>query len=537
MDPLMQRLRTAIGRVLVAVLLAGLVTTVLPVLADTTTTSTPSMTAVAHADDDEEQVDAGESTADISEQLNDLKSKLAAEKDPEKRRDIEKQMAALISNKLNGTISNATPKFDGCVGGAINVVCTTKKGIKDAAKGAFKGAAESIWQGYGRMLQLSMTWFIKIPTPKYQDYSVVQKIQAATIGLQFFGLVLSLIVIGFRLVMARRQAAITEAEESVKAMAKAVFGAWTFGAVLLSLTVASDELSKWMLNKATEGENAGAMLTNLMKVSMASGMGAGLVFVIGIIGILGGLLQAVLLVARQAMLAVVVSMVPVIGAFGGTSTGKQAFSKVMMWTVALLLWKPVAAAVYWVAFWMAGANTKDLHQILMSMILLSLSAFVLPILMKLISGGAAMSGGSGAAAAGAVMGAVAAGGAMIATGGAAAGAGAAAGGGGASTASVSGAGGGGGGLSGGTGMGGGDGGPSGGPASGGSQPGGGTGGASALVPPAPDGGGDSGGNSNSLSGGTGGQLALTGASTSAASLDNFFDFEPGQNAGMGDNYR
>jgi len=533
----MQRLRAVVGRVLVAVLAAGLVTTLVPVLAGTTTVGT-SMTAVAHADDDEEPVDAGETPADISEQLNDLKSKLDAEKDPEKRREIEKQMAALISDRMNSSISNATPKFDGCVGGAINVVCTAKKGIKDAAKGAFKGAAESIWQGYGRMLQLSMTWFIKIPTPKYQDYSVVQKIQAATIGLQFFGLVLSLIVIGFRLAMARRQAAVTEAEESVKAMAKAVFGAWTFGAVLLSLTVASDELSKWMLNKATEGENAGSMLTNLMKASMTAGMGAGLVFVIGVIGILGGLLQAVLLVARQAMLAVVVSLVPVIGAFGGTSTGKQAFSKVMMWTVGLLLWKPVAAAVYWVAFWMAGSNTKDLHQILMSMILLSLSAFVLPILVKLISGGAAMSGGSGAAAAGAIMGAVAAGGAIIATGGAAAGAGAAAGGGGASTASLAGAGGGGGGLSGGTGMGGGpSGGPSGGPDSGGSQPGGGTGGASALVPPAPDGGGDSGGNSNSLSGGTGGQLALAGAGVSASSLDNFFDFEPGQNAGMGDNYR
>lgn len=487
------------------------------------------VSAQARADDETP------SRADLQNQIEDLKAQIATEKDEEKKKELTAQLAVLMTKYTAGAVS-ATD--DSC--GAINFICKAKKATKDAAKGAFKGAAESMWQGFGRMLQMSMTWFIKIPTPKYQDYSIVQKIQSATIGLQFFGLVLSLVVIGFRLVLARRQAAVTEAEESVKSMAKAVFGAWTFGAVLLSLTVASDELSKWMLNQATNGQNAGSMVTNLMKTSLVTMQSAGLVFVLAVIGILGALLQGILLVARQAMLAVVVSLVPVIGAFGGTNTGKQAFSKVMMWTVALLLWKPVAAAVYWVAFWMAGSDSKDSQQIIMGMILLSLSAAVLPILMKLVSGGAAMSGGSGAAATGAVMGAVAAGGAMLASGGASGGA--AAGGGVTSTASIAGAGGGGGpsgggGLSGGTGMGPlGGGGPSGDSGGGGrgSQPGGGTGGGSALVPPAPDS--SSGGDGSGLSGGTGKQLAMAGSALALAS-ESFFESEPGQDAGMGDNLR
>lgn len=487
------------------------------------------MAATAHAESD------AQDRAQIKDELARLKAEFETEKDPKKKEDLQKKIGELMAQYAGRSVSNFND--DGC--SAINLICKGKKKVEDAAKGAFKGAAESMWQGFGRMLQLAMTWFIKIPTPKYQDYSIVQQIQAATIGLQFVGLVISLFVIGFRLAMAKRQAAVTEAEESVKSMAKAVFGAWTFGAVLLSLTVASDELSKWMLNKATNGDNAGSMLSNLMKTSLLATQSAGLIFVLAVIGILGALLQAVLLVARQAMLAVVVSLVPVIGAFGGTSTGKQAFSKIMNWTIALLLWKPVAAAVYWVAFWMAGSKTNDPQQIIMGMILLTLSAAVLPILMKLVSGGAAMSGGSGAAAAGAVMGAVAAGGALMATGGASAGAGAAAGGGTSSTAAIAGASGGGSQPGGGTGMGGGPGGGGGSPSGGGGghQPGGGTGGNTSLVPPASTGGGDSGRGGNGLMGGTGSQLAMAGVGAGVGSTDDFFDFEPGRDAGMGDSYR
>jgi|CXWK01.1.fsa_nt_gi hypothetical protein len=533
MGPVKLPRKALVAALVLSLVAAVFMTTVAPAISSAVL-GVDSVSAQAHADEDDDAARAQQ-----AKEIEDLKAQMVAEKDPDKKNALTKQLATKMSEYAAGSVN-----FSGC--SSINVVCKGKKAVKDAAKGAFKGAAESIWQGFGRTLQLAMTWFIKIPTPKYQDYSVVQKIQAATIGLQFFGLVLSLIVIGFRLVMARRQAAVTEAEESVKSMAKAVFGAWTFGAVLLSLTVASDELSKWMLNQATEGQNAGSMLTMLMKTSLIGGFGAGLLFVVGVIGILGGLLQMILLVARQAMLAVVVSLVPVIGAFSGTNTGKQAFSKVMMWTVALLLWKPVAAAVYWVAFWMAGSDSKDAQQNLMGMILLSLAAAILPILVKLISGGAAMSSGSGAAAAGAIMGAVAAGGAMMATGGSSAGASAAtaSGGGGQSTATIAGSGGGGSQPGGGTGTPGGPsgGGPSGGDSGGGgSQPGGGTrGGGSAMVPPAPEsdsssaGGGGGGGR---LSGGTGAELALAGAGATASSTDSFFDHDPGQSAGMGDENR
>lgn len=323
-----------------------------------------------------------------------------------------------IKNSLSGGLAGMVA---GCFGsGPVDLA---EGAAEDVASEGFKGAAQSFAQGWVRLIQLSLAWFIHIPTPQFSgEGSVIGEIQRATVQIQVAGLVISIIVGSFRLVMARRNAVMKEAEESYLGLAKTVFAAWTFGGVLTAATIASDGLAEWML---TQGGNTDpeSLVANLSAVALMP-LGSGLVFVLGFIGIIGGILQAVLLVGRQAMLAVVVSVTPIVGSLGGTVSGREAFSKLMKWTVALLLWKPVAALVYWVAFSLSATDvTEDPHLALMGLILLSLSVVVLPLLMKLVSGGAAMSGGSGAQAAMMTAGVVAAAGTMAASGGASAAAG------------------------------------------------------------------------------------------------------------------
>ena len=306
----------------------------------------------------------------------------------------------------------------------------------------------------------------------------------------------------------------------------------------------------------------GVVLTALLLTLQGVAFGAALLNTpLAIVGILGGILQAVLLVGRQAMLVVVVTVAPIAGAFGGTQAGRSAFSKLISWTVALMLWKPVAALVYWIAFAMAGHDVKtakDAQMAFYGFILISLTAFVMPMLIKLVTGGAAMAAGSGLSAAMTTAGVVAAAGTIAATGGAgAAGAGAGAGsaGVGASTSTAGSAGAGpgfsGGGAPSGGGSpstGGGTGGSSGGGPSGGGSPstGGGTGGPSGGGPHGgsgsdgagaiPAGGGqgssDDGGGASSLpssGGGTGGGfdpgMAMQGLQTVSAATDSFFNDE------------
>lgn len=362
------------------------------------------------------------------------------------------------------------------IGGAVTDPGGT---IKEAANDGFKSMTESLLTGFSTMVQKSLTWFIELPTPKAQQWGPVQKIQEWTLQIQILGLVVSIIAGGIRLQLARKQQLHSEGEELFHSLMRAVFGAWMFGAMMIGLTAGSDRISTKLLELGAAGDTPVNMANNMFQVGpMLGQLGVGLMFVIAIIGILGAVLQAIILVARQSMLIVVVSILPIIGAASGTKMGKNAFSKTIAWTISLLLWKPVAALTYAVAFMLAGTDSDDGTQILYGVLLLSLAAAVLPMMTKLVSGGMAMSGGSGLQAAAMTMGVVAAAGGLAATGGASAGAGAGAGAGsgagvgaGSATAGQAGAGGGstgggvtrGGGDSGGGGGGGGGGAPSGGP--------------------------------------------------------------------------
>ncbi|UOG23679.1 hypothetical protein MTX80_22925 (plasmid) [Gordonia amicalis] len=203
---------------------------------------------------------------------------------------------------------------------------SAKGAIKDAAGDGFKSIAKSMAQGWVKIIELALAWFIKIPTPEYAEDSVITDIQQRTVQLQIYGLVLSILIGSYKLVRARRQAVMNEAEESFTSLAKTVFGAWMFGGVLTVCTAASDSLADWMLDQGAE--NNEQLIANLGAANLVVGMGSGLVFVVAVVGILGGFLQAVLLIGRQAMLAVVVAVIPVVGSFGGDLGRQRRFLQV-----------------------------------------------------------------------------------------------------------------------------------------------------------------------------------------------------------------
>ncbi|MDV7136891.1 MULTISPECIES: hypothetical protein [Actinomycetes] len=312
---------------------------------------------------------------------------------------------------------------------AAGAVSDPAGAVKDAANDGFKSMTESLVNGFSKMIQQSLTWFIQLPTPAANQWDPVQEIQQWTVQIQLLGLAASIVAGGIRLQLAKRQAVYAEGEELFFSLQRAVFGAWMFGGIMIGLTAGVDKISTKILElSVTDGTPVEAAKNMFDVANMMGYLGVGLVFVIAVVGILGALLQAILLVARQSMLIVVVAIIPIIGAASGTKMGKNAFSKTISWTIALLLWKPVAALTYSVAFMLAGTKSDDGAQILYGVLLLTLAAAVLPMLTKLVSGGMAMSGGSGLQAAMMTMGVVAAGGSIAAAGaGGGAGAGAGAG--------------------------------------------------------------------------------------------------------------
>ena len=312
----------------------------------------------------------------------------------------------------------------GCtLGQAAGSVASTAVG------GTFEKIVKSMLEAQGKILEMSLSWWLAIPSPKLDprgSVGVLATVRDYTFQLQIIGLMVSLVLVGIRMAMSRK-GLVEESEQAWMALVRAVFGSTLFATFVVAMSAIGDAFSNWVLKDAVlKGDSAAKVMENLGLAVMASGPGAGIatagIGLIALFGFLGGLLQVVLLVIRQVMLIVVVSFVPIAATWSGTGPGSQSYDKLKQWTIAFLLFKPIGALVYVIAFSAAGDKSDDFQMKLLGMILLAMVALVLPSLMRLVAPAVASmgGGGSGMAAAGMAVGAAMAGAkvaGMVATGG------------------------------------------------------------------------------------------------------------------------
>ena len=239
-----------------------------------------------------------------------------------------------------------------------------------------------------------------------------------------------------------------------------VFAVSLFGAVMLGLLLAlGGDFSSWIMGQAgTSWSN----LSTQVKFGAFAAADPGLVILLGIIVVIGGLIQIVIVAGIAAVLPILVGLWPLSAAWSGTEAGAQTWKRHSAWILAAVLYKPAAAIIYAVAFKMfAGgvacpptttcdAQSASHLSLILGVLLILLAALALPALIRLVVPAAAAVGGISGGEAIAAGAAMATGAVMVATGVGAAGAGAAAGGmaGGEATGSIAGGGsaGGGGGL-------------------------------------------------------------------------------------------
>lgn len=298
--------------------------------------------------------------------------------------------------------------------------------VKDKAwDSTFGKVVDSLMNGLGEAIILALTFWMKVPNEAASDSgSLFTKINDYTYQVQILLLIASVILTGARLAEARRGAAVSEAAESFRMFARVVFSSWMLGAVIVAGTQASDRFAEWIISDATNG-NAKDMAELMVKTSKLQAFSPGLVLIIAIVGLLGALAQIVLAIVRQGLLIIAAGVLPLAAAASGMNVGKQSYQKLVGWIIAFMLWKPVAAIVYMIAFTTAGhvdgltsatslPEGEEAQRMLVAIVLLCSVAFVLPALMRLVTPAVAIvgSGGSGLTAAGGTLVAAAALGAM-----------------------------------------------------------------------------------------------------------------------------
>ena len=301
----------------------------------------------------------------------------------------------------------------------MNAACNTAGAVKfptDAVEAATSGFwgdpigdfVKSLLEGNAQSLSLIMTMWIKESPFSGADFaSSVEGIFNLTLWAQALLFVVSLIVAGTRMAVARNRGLGDGFEDVGQVVFNFILAGAALPAVILAMHLATDAVSAGWLEDGLGGDPA-ATINSVALIDEETGLGPAAVLILVVFALLGALAQLVALVVREGLLIVVVGLLPLAAASYSLSTGKQAFKTMIGFIVAALLFKPVATLLYLTAFWLSSGNeAPSVMEAVSSMLLLAAAGLVLPALMRVVAPAvsASVAGGSaagiGAAAAGA----------------------------------------------------------------------------------------------------------------------------------------
>ena len=245
------------------------------------------------------------------------------------------------------------------------------------ANDALSGIASAIQSGVSWIVTSSITWWVKVPSPSLSGQPAVTSLQQWVLPLAAAVAVLGLIIAGGKMALTRKANPLIDAGSGliILAVTSAV------GVLLPDLLLqAGDAWSNWVLNAATGGQFA----SRLNALLSLAGAAPAVVVVLGVIAILISAAQAILMLFRQASLVILAGVLPLAAAGTLTPATRTWFRKVTGWMLALIFYKPAAAAVYAAAFTLTGTGT-GVRAILMGFAMVGLSLLALPVLMRLFT--------------------------------------------------------------------------------------------------------------------------------------------------------
>lgn len=321
----------------------------------------------------------------------------------------------------------ATEEEESC--GWLEAGCHLGEFASDVAGSVLADFIESIHNAAVYVMDLVGTWWMGVSGPDFESDAVSGLQDNLSYFVWVFGVLGFLIAVG-------KLAITQDPKSSAVSIGGQMFRMILAGGVYMTaiplLLEAGDETSVWLLEQA-HGDDAEAGFSSLLGSSGALMSLSGAAFLVYILLFIGAIVNFVFMLFRNIMFLVLIVFIVVLAASSGTEAGQQAWKKANGWLLALLLFKPVAAAIYALGFRLLrqNASTEGYDEImnglvssLTGLLVLILASLALPALIKFVVPAAAAGAGafSGGAALGATAG-VAAGAAVVAaTGGAGAGA-------------------------------------------------------------------------------------------------------------------
>jgi hypothetical protein len=292
----------------------------------------------------------------------------------------------------------------------VQPACATVSSLISSATSSvagdvLSGLASAMTDGVRWTVANTASWWVTIASPDLTGEPAVTQMQTWLLPVTAAVAVAALIAAGARMVIARKANPLLDVTGGLLTIAAAT----TMGTVVPALLLrAGDAWSSWVLQVSTGGQFS----QRLSSVLILGGNAApAVVLIFGIVAIILSLVQAALMLFRQAALIILAGVLPLAAAGSMTPMTRPWIRKVTAWMLALICYKPAAAAVYAAAFTMIGSGSSP-KVVLMGFVMLVLSVIALPVLMKFFTwttGAVAGSGGGGQLLGAAAMGAIAVG--------------------------------------------------------------------------------------------------------------------------------
>ena len=274
-----------------------------------------------------------------------------------------------------------------------------------AAGDVLGGIAQAISAGVRWIVENTATWWLRIPSPDLAAEPAVTRIQQWLLPITVAVAIGGVIAAGARMALTRRANPLIDVTSGLLTVAAAS----TLGVAAMTLLLkAGDAWSAWVLQVSTGGHFTQRLI---LALDLGGGAAAAVVLICGTIAIVLSLVQAVLMLFRQAALIILAGVLPLAAAGSVAPMTRTWIRKVTAWSLALICYKPAAAAVYAVAFTMIGSGGSP-RTVLMGFVMLAMSVVMLPALMKFFTwttGAIAGSGGGGQFLGAATVGAIAVG--------------------------------------------------------------------------------------------------------------------------------
>jgi hypothetical protein len=261
--------------------------------------------------------------------------------------------------------------------------------VNAGASDALSGIADAIQGGIAWIVSQTLTWWVQVPSPDLAAEPAVGQLQQWILPVSVAVAVLGMITAGAKMALTRKAAPLADIGSGL-----AVIAATSAIGVLLPtlLLRAGDAWSAWILQVSAGGQFA----SRLTSVLTLGGAAPGVIVVLGIIAIVVSALQAILMLFRQGALIVLAGVLPLAAAGMLNPATRAWFRRVTGWMLALIFYKPAAAAVYATAFTMIGSG-RSTRTVLMGFAMVGMSLLALPVLMRFFNwtGQVAESAGGG----------------------------------------------------------------------------------------------------------------------------------------------